>query len=195
MILLVGLGNPGTRYSGHRHNIGFMALEAMAKTHHASAWGQKFQAQCAQTTIGDEAALLLKPQTYMNESGRSVRLAMDFYKIPLDHVTVFHDELDIAPGRLRVKIGGGAAGHNGVRSVSAHIGEGFRRVRLGIGHPGHADLVTPHVLGDFAAADARWRDPLLDAVARHVPWLILGEHQRFSSAVAEHMHSILDEKD
>ena len=165
MTLLVGLGNPGARYAGNRHNIGFMALDAIHRRHGLLAWKSRFSGQFAEGRIGAGKCFLLKPQTYMNESGNAVSQAARFYKLEPGQVVVFYDELDLAPGKVRVKTGGGAAGHNGIRSIAAHIGPDFRRVRLGIGHPGHKALVQKHVLGDFAKAEAAWLDPLLDALA------------------------------
>lgn len=187
MHLFVGLGNPGTTYQQHRHNIGFMLVEAIAARHGFGPWRQRFQALVSEGRLGEVRVLLMKPQTYMNDSGQAVGEAVRFHKIPLEQVVVFYDELDLAPGKLRVKIGGGAAGHNGIRSIDAHIGSQYRRVRLGIGHPGHKDLVTNHVLGPFAKSDAAWRDPLISAVADEVGLLAAGEDVRFASEVARHL--------
>lgn len=167
MRLLVGLGNPGAKYAGNRHNIGFMAIDAIARVHRASPWRMRFQAEAAEATLDGEKALLLKPQTFMNESGRAVRAAMDFYKLPLAALHVLHDELDLPPAKLRVKVGGGIAGHNGLRSISAHCGNDYARVRLGIGHPGDKALVQPHVLNDFAKAEQPWVEDLCAAIASH----------------------------
>ncbi len=171
MRLLVGLGNPGAKYAGNRHNIGFMAIDAMARAHRASPWRARFQAEAAEVALDGEKALLLKPQTYMNESGRAVRAAMDFYKLPLSALYVLHDELDLPPAKLRVKTGGGIAGHNGLRSISAHCGNDYARVRLGIGHPGDKALVHSYVLNDFAKAEAPWVEDLCDAIASHASLL------------------------
>lgn len=184
MQLLVGLGNPGAQYALHRHNIGFMAADAIAEVHRFDPWRVKFQGLAAEGRIGGTKLLLLKPTTWMNESGRSVGEAMRFYKLTPADVTVFYDELDLAPGKLRVKIGGGAAGHNGIRSMAAHIGEDFRRVRLGIGHPGHKDRVTGYVLGNFAKAEQDDLVTMLGAVAGEAGWLANGDIVRFMSDVA-----------
>jgi len=188
MQLLVGLGNPGAQYALHRHNIGFMAADAIAEVHRFDPWRVKFQGLAAEGRIGGTRLLLLKPTTWMNESGRSVGEAMRFFKLTPADVTVFYDELDLAPGKLRVKIGGGAAGHNGIRSMAAHIGEDFRRVRLGIGHPGHKDRVTGHVLGNFSRAELDgWLPDLLGAVASEAEWLVKGDDARFMNDVALRM--------
>ena len=184
MQLFVGLGNPGAKYAGQRHNIGFMALDAIASEHGFSSWRSKFQGQVADGRLGTTRVMLLKPQTYMNNSGQAVGEAMRYLKLDAGDVTVFHDELDLAPGKLRVKAGGGHAGHNGLRSLHQHIGEGYRRVRLGIGHPGRKDLVTHHVLHDFARADREWLDPLLEGVARGAAALAAGDGGRFQNEVA-----------
>jgi PTH1 family peptidyl-tRNA hydrolase len=188
MQLLVGLGNPGAQYALHRHNIGFMAADAIAEMHRFDPWKVKFQGLAAEGRIGGSRLLLLKPTTWMNESGRSVGEAMRFYKLAPGDVTVFYDELDLAPSKVRVKTGGGAAGHNGIRSIASHIGEDFRRVRLGIGHPGHKDRVTGHVLGNFSRAELDgWVPDLLGAVAAEVEWLLKGDDARFMSDVALRM--------
>ena len=184
MRLLVGLGNPGGQYARHRHNIGFMAVDAIAAAHGFGPWRAKFQGQIAEGRLGSEKVLLLKPGTYMNLSGDSVRAAMGFYKLGPSDVIVFHDELDLAPGRVRVKTGGGTAGHNGLRSLGAHIGPEFTRVRLGIGHPGDTALVSPYVLGDFDRDEADWRDPLLAALAEAAPLLAAGDATGFMNAVS-----------
>jgi PTH1 family peptidyl-tRNA hydrolase len=184
MRIFVGLGNPGTRYAGNRHNVGFMAVERIAADHGFGPWRSRFQGLASEGVLGGEKLLLLKPSTFMNLSGQSVGEAMRFFKLGPDAVTVFYDELDLAPGKLRVKDGGGAAGHNGIRSMIAHIGDGFRRVRIGIGHPGHKDAVSPYVLSDFAKADQGWLGDLLAGISDGVPYLAAGDAQRFMNAVA-----------
>ena len=184
MRLFVGLGNPGPKYAGHRHNVGFMAIDAIARAHGFPPFRERFQGLLSEGRLGGERTALLKPQTYMNESGRSVGAALRFYKLPLSELVVLHDELDLAPGRLRVKHGGGAAGHNGLRSIDAHLGKDYRRVRIGIGHPGHPDRVTSYVLSDFAKTDAAWLEPLLDAIAEAAPLLAAGNDANFMNRVA-----------
>src|SRR5215470_3707126 len=183
MRLLVGLGNPGTRHAGNRHNIGFMVVEAIARRHGIGPWRRRFQGVACEGPIGTERALLLLPGTYMNESGRAVAEATHFYKLPIDDVVVFHDELDLPPGKLRVKIGGGNAGHNGLRSITAHIGNDYRRVRIGIGHPGVKDLVQPYVLSDFAKSDRDWVEALRDVVADNAELIARGEDASFQNKV------------
>lgn len=184
MKLIVGLGNPGTKYSGNRHNIGFMALDAIAGRHGLGPWRKRFQALTAEGGIGGQRTVLMKPETYMNESGRAVSEAVRFLKIEPADVIVFHDELDLDPGRLKVKTGGGNAGHNGLRSISAHIGNDYLRVRLGIGHPGHKDLVSGYVLHDFAREDRTWLVPLLGALAEAMPLFVAGKPDAFLSEIA-----------
>ena len=184
MQLWVGLGNPGPQYALHRHNVGFMVLDTLAEFHNFGPVQKKFQGWLQEGRIGGEKILLLKPATYMNESGRAVGEALRFYKLATDALTVFHDELDLAPFKVKVKQGGGTAGHNGLRSIDQHLGPDFRRVRLGIGHPGHKDRVTGHVLGNFAKAEM---DPLADmlgAIAGEAEWLAKGDNARFVSDVA-----------
>ncbi|MFC0282629.1 aminoacyl-tRNA hydrolase [Camelimonas abortus] len=183
MLLFVGLGNPGAKYAGNRHNIGFMAVDAIARRHGAEPWRSRFQSQAANVMLGDARVLLLKPQTYMNESGRAVAEAVRFFRIPLQDVVVFHDELDLAPGRLRVKTGGGNAGHNGLRSITSLVGNDYRRVRMGIGHPGHKDAVHAWVLGDFAKAERPWVERLCDAAADAAPLLAQGDDAGFANRV------------
>jgi PTH1 family peptidyl-tRNA hydrolase len=190
MVLFVGLGNPGTRHAHNRHNIGFMAVEATARRHGFAPWRRRFQGEAAEGAIGTQRALLLKPSTYMNESGRAVAEAVRFYKLPLRDVVVLYDEIDLPPGKLRVKTGGGIAGHNGLRSISAHIGNDYRRVRLGIGHPGHKDLVQHHVLSDFAKADRAWVEALIGAVADNAELLARGEDASFQNKI----HLAMDAK-
>jgi len=187
MQLWVGLGNPGADYAGHRHNVGFMAVDAIAAEYRFGPWKSKFQGLIAEGRIGDARVLLLKPATFMNESGRSVGEAMRFYKLTPADVTVFYDELDLAPFKAKVRTGGGAAGHNGIRSMMAHIGEDFRRVRIGIGHPGHKDRVTAHVLGNWAKAELEPLAQLLGAIASEAPWLAEGDDVRFMNDVAMRM--------
>ena len=185
MKLFVGLGNPGDQYARNRHNVGFMALEQIASAHRAGAWQKKWQGRLADAVIGAERVLLLLPQTFMNESGRSVALAARFHKLAPDDIVVFHDELDLAPGKVRVKLGGGVAGHNGLRSIRDCLGTAdYKRVRIGIGHPGHKDRVLAHVLGDFAKGDQEWLTPLLDALADAAPLLTSGDDAGYMNRIA-----------
>jgi PTH1 family peptidyl-tRNA hydrolase len=191
MLLWVGLGNPEPSMLRHRHNIGFMALDVIALRHGFSPWRQRFKGLVAEGTVGGQRVLGLKPLTYMNESGASVQAATAFYKLPTAAITAFHDELDLAPGKVRVKRGGGAAGHNGLRSMDRYLGSPeYWRVRLGIGHPGHKDRVTGHVLGDFTKADQTWLVPLLDAVADAAPLLAQGKPEEFMTKVALMMQDV-----
>lgn len=184
MLLLVGLGNPGPKYAGNRHNIGFMAVDAIARAHGFGPWKKKFQGELAEGHIDDVRTLLLKPQTFMNESGRSVGEAANFHKLNATDIVVFYDEIDLAPGRFRMKTGGGAAGHNGIRSmIASPVGEGFRRARMGVGHPGQKELVHHHVLSDFHKADADWLQKLLDACAKAAPLLAKGEDEKYQGEV------------
>lgn len=183
MLLFVGLGNPGAQYAGNRHNIGFMALEEMARAHRFAPFRARFQGRACEGTIAGEKALLLMPATYMNESGRAVGEAMRFYKIALSDVIVLHDELDLEPGKCRVKIGGGIAGHNGLRSISQAVGNDYKRVRLGIGHPGDKARVHAYVLSDFAKSEQGWVETLCDAVARNAEQLARGEDATFQNKV------------
>lgn len=187
MQLFVGLGNPGSQYEGNRHNIGFMAVDRIAQEYGFGPWRSRFRGLAAEGTINGEKVMLLKPQTYMNLSGDSVAEAMRFYKLPLEALLVFHDELDVAPGKLKMKVGGGAAGHNGLRSIDTHLGPHYRRARLGIGHPGSKERVHGWVLGDFAKADQTWLDVFLDAVAKEAGWLVKGNDARFASAVSQRL--------
>ena len=184
MKLFVGLGNPGPKYAGNRHNIGFMALDRIAADHGFGPWKAAFKGELSEGRLGSEKVLLLKPMTFMNLSGDAVRAVMDFYKLTPDQITVFHDELDLAPGKCRVKQGGGHAGHNGLRSIHAHIGEAYGRIRLGIGHPGHKDAVAAYVLHDFAKADRDWLDDLLRGISDGAPSLASGDSAKFMNAVA-----------
>src|SRR5271156_3067564 len=183
MLLLVGLGNPGTRYAGNRHNIGFMVLEAIARRHGIGPWRRRFQGLAAEGPIGGERALLLLPGTYMNDSGRAVAEAAHFYKLPLADITVFHDEIDLPPGKVRVKTGGGVAGHNGLRSISEHIGNDYRRVRIGVGHPGDKNLVQHYVLSDFAKSERGWVEALIAILADNAGLIVLGEDASFANKV------------
>lgn len=184
MKLFVGLGNPGAKYAGNRHNIGFMAMDRIANDHGFGPWKSSFKGEVAEGRLGLEKALLLKPGTFMNLSGQSVQAAMAFYKLGLSDITVFHDELDLAPGKCRIKQGGGHAGHNGLRSISGMVGEGYGRVRLGIGHPGHKDAVAAYVLHDFAKADQDWLDDLMRGLSDGAAHLAADEGQKFMNAVA-----------
>ncbi|MGK6354959.1 aminoacyl-tRNA hydrolase [Sphingomonas sp. DT-207] len=184
MQLWVGLGNPGPQYAMHRHNVGFMAVDAIAEVHGFSAPKKQFQGWTQEGRIGAEKLILLKPATFMNESGRAVRAAMDFYKLTPADVTLFHDELDLVPFKVKVKTGGGTAGHNGLRSTDQHIGPDFRRVRIGIGHPGHKDRVTSYVLGNYAKAEIEPLSDMLGAIAAEAEWLAKGDDARFMSDVA-----------
>lgn len=183
MRLFVGLGNPGSRYARNRHNIGFMAVDEIARVHNAGPWRKRFQGETADAVIGGQKVLLLKPQTFMNLSGQSVGEAQNFFKIPLGDVTVFYDELDLPPAKLRVKVGGGNAGHNGLRSISAHCGNDYRRVRLGIGHPGLKPLVQHHVLGDFGKSEEPWVEDLCRIIADNAALLAKGEDGSFQNKV------------
>jgi peptidyl-tRNA hydrolase, PTH1 family len=187
--ILVGLGNPGSRYAANRHNIGFMALDAMARRWSAGPWRKRFQGECADVVVQGQKVLLLKPQTYMNESGRAVAEALGFYKLPLSSIAVFHDELDLAPAKLRAKVGGGNAGHNGLRSISAHAGNDYLRLRMGIGHPGDKDQVHAYVLGDFARQEQGWVDDLCRLSADLLPWLVKGDSGRYQSDIALEMRN------
>ncbi len=187
MLLFVGLGNPGKDYAGNRHNIGFMAVDRIADDHGFGPESRKFQGLMREGRLGTGKVITLKPGTFMNESGRAVGEALRFYKLDPADVIVFHDELDLAPGKLRCKTGGGHAGHNGLRSIHAHIGAEYRRVRLGIGHPGHKSKVSGYVLHDFAKAERDWLDPLLEGIGRAAPMLAAGDEGRFMSDVAQDM--------
>jgi PTH1 family peptidyl-tRNA hydrolase len=183
--IFAGLGNPGAQYALNRHNIGFMAVDAIAESHGFGPWKVRFLGLASEGRIGDHKVTLLKPATFMNDSGRSVGEAVRFFKLePADALTVFYDELDFDPFRVKVKHGGGAAGHNGIRSIDAHVGPDYRRVRLGIGHPGHRDRVSPYVLGNFAKAEMEPLAELLGVVAAEVPWLLAGDEARFMSEIA-----------
>ena len=183
MLLFAGLGNPGPRHSGNRHNIGFLAVDAIHRRHRFSPWRRRFQGEAAEGEIAGAKILLLKPETFMNESGSAVLAAQQFYKIPLGDVTVFHDELDLAPAKVRVKVGGGNAGHNGLRSISALCGNDYQRVRLGIGHPGDKNLVYPYVLSDFFKDELPWVEVVLDSVANAAEFLASGRPEEFQNRV------------
>ena len=186
MQIWAGLGNPGTKYALQRHNVGFMVADILAETHDFSPWQKKFRSLVAEGRVGRERVLLLKPQTFMNDSGDAVQQALKFYKLDLDALTVFHDELDLAPFKVKVRVGGGLAGHNGLRSIDAIFGPDFRRVRLGIGHPGPGlkHLVTPHVLGNYAKAEMEPLSDMLSAIASEAEWLADGDEVRFMTEVA-----------
>lgn len=184
MKLIVGLGNPGAKYAKNRHNIGFMALDRIAGDHGFAPWRSKFQGQLTEGRLGREKVILLKPETFMNKSGQSVGEAMRFFKLEPQDVIVIHDEIDLAPGKSRIKSGGGHAGHNGLRSIHAHIGEAYDRVRLGVGHPGRKELVPGYVLHDFPKADDDWLDDLMRGLSDGAPHLAEGDGGRFMNAVA-----------
>ncbi len=184
MKLFVGLGNPGPKHAGNRHNIGYMALDAIASAHGFGPWRSKFQGVISEGRLGSEKITLLKPETFMNLSGQSVGEAMRFFKLEPADITVLHDEIDLAPGKVKVKTGGGHAGHNGLRSLHGHIGDAYRRVRLGVGHPGHKDAVPRYVLHDFAKADEAWLRDVLDGCAEGAPDLAAGDTGRFLNAIA-----------
>lgn len=187
MRLFVGLGNPGAKYAHNRHNVGFMALDRIASDHGFAPWRRKFQGQVAEGRLGREKVILLKPETFMNLSGQSVGEAMRFYKLEPADVMVFHDELDLAPRKIRVKFGGGHAGHNGLRSIHQHLGEHYGRVRIGIGHPGHKDRVSGYVLHDFARSDAEWLDDLMRGIEDGAAYLAEGDSAKFLNAIGLRM--------
>ena len=184
MQIWAGLGNPGANYALHRHNVGFMAIDTIAELHRFPAPKKAFRSLVSEGRIGPHRVLLLKPQTFMNDSGSAVGAALNFYKLDIDALTVFHDELDLAPFKLKVKRGGGTAGHNGLRSIDKHLGPDFKRVRIGIGHPGHKDRVTPHVLGNYAKAELEPLSDLIGAIAAEAEWLAAGDDVRFMNDVA-----------
>jgi PTH1 family peptidyl-tRNA hydrolase len=181
MLLLVGLGNPGAKYAGNRHNVGFIVADAIQRKYRFSPYRAKFDGEIAEGDIGAERVLILKPMTYMNDSGRSVAAAARFYKLDVDEIVVLHDEIDLAPGRIRMKKGGGIAGHNGLRSIAAHLGPDFYRVRIGVGHPGDKALVSGYVLGDFAKIDQDWLGPAIDAIAEAAPYLADRDEKGFAN--------------
>jgi PTH1 family peptidyl-tRNA hydrolase len=190
MLLFVGLGNPGDRYVNNRHNVGFMAVQAIASRHNIAPWRRKFQGVAVEGMVGGDRALLLLPGTFMNESGRAVAEAVHFYKIGLSDIVVFHDELDLPPAKLRVKTGGGNAGHNGLRSISAHVGNEYRRVRIGIGHPGDKKLGAGYVLQDFAKSEGPWVEAMCDVIADNAGLLAEGKDSTFQNKV----HLAMDAK-
>jgi PTH1 family peptidyl-tRNA hydrolase len=183
MLLFVGLGNPGAKYQNNRHNVGFMVVDEIARRHGFAPWRRRFQGETAEGTLERERVILLKPMTYMNDSGQSVQEASNFFKLAQGEITVFHDEIELPPAKLRVKVGGGIAGHNGLRSISAHIGNDYRRVRLGVGHPGVKELVHSHVLNDFAKSERPWVETLVDAIADNVGLLATGRDSTFQNKV------------
>jgi len=183
MLLFVGLGNPGPKHAGNRHNIGFMAVQAIARRHELSPWRRRFQGVAVEGNIAKDRVLLLLPGTYMNESGRAVGEAANFYKLDTGSIVVFHDEVDLAPAKVRVKVGGGVAGHNGLRSITAHIGNEYKRVRIGIGKPDVKELVPMHVLGDFAKSEWAWVEALCDVIAENAPLLVEDRDSSFQNKV------------
>ena len=195
MLLIAGLGNPEAKYAKNRHNIGFMAVDALARHFVFPPFREKFHALVSDGMIGQEKVLLVKPQTFMNRSGVSLGEAASFYKLSGSRIIVFYDELDLPPGKLRMRQGGGLAGHNGLRSIKAHMGADFRRVRLGIGHPGTKDRVTGHVLGDFSQDDAGWVTAFMDAICAHAELLAGGEDATFQNRVHEAMQPFLQPPD
>ena len=184
MQIWVGLGNPGDKYKLHRHNVGFMAADVLAATRGFGPWQKKFRSLVSEGRIAGKRIVLVKPQTYMNDSGDAVQQALNFYKLDEDALTVFHDELDLAPMKVKVRVGGGLAGHNGLRSINASLGPDFRRVRIGIGHPGNKDLVTGHVLGNYAKSEFEMVSDMLAAIASEADWLAEGDDARFMSEIA-----------
>lgn len=183
MLILSGQGNPGAKYAKNRHNAGFMVIDRIHAAYGFGPWRTKFDSEISEGTIGGQKVLLMKPQTFYNETGRAASKALTFYKLQPEDVTVFHDEIDLAPGRLRVKRGGGHSGNNGARSMMAHIGENFRRIRIGVGHPGDKAMVMPHVLSDFHKVDLEWFNPMTDAICKALPFLLAGEDERFQTEV------------
>lgn len=185
MLLIVGLGNPGAKHARQRHNVGFMAVDAIHRRHSFGPWRKRFHGEAAEGTLASEKCLLIKPQTYMNRSGQPVGEAAGFFKLVPDDILVIHDEVDLPPGKIRMKTGGGVAGHNGLKSIGAAIGSDFRRLRIGVGHPGAKERVPHYVLHDFAKADAVWLQPLLDAIADHAPLLAEGKDSTFANRLHE----------
>jgi PTH1 family peptidyl-tRNA hydrolase len=187
MRLFVGLGNPGQKYQDNRHNIGFMAMDEICHRHKFSGWSAKFQGEISSGAIEGQKIILLKPQTFMNLSGQSVQAAAAFYKIAPENITVFHDELDLLPGKTRIKKGGGAGGHNGLKSIDDHLGPDYWRVRLGIGHPSDKDMVSPYVLANFAKDEAPWLEALIKSLSLHAPMLVRGDTDGYMTKVAQDM--------
>jgi PTH1 family peptidyl-tRNA hydrolase len=190
MWLMVGLGNPGPRYAGNRHNVGFMAVDALVRRHNLGPWRKRFRGLTSEGPVGSERVIALKPETFMNDSGVAVAEAANFYKIDVGHVVVFHDEIDLAPAKVRVKTGGGVAGHNGLRSITSHVGNDYMRVRIGVGHPGAKELVYAYVLGDFAVAERPWVEALCDILAENAAILVKGQDSTFQNKV----HLAMDAK-
>ena len=184
MLIIAGLGNPGNNYAANRHNIGFMAADEIVRCHNFAPWKSKFNAEISEGTLDGHKVLVVKPQTFMNKSGEAISKLMRFYKLSPEDLIVLYDELDLAAGKLRIKTGGGAGGHNGIRSIDAHCGKEYRRIRIGIGHPGDKARVTGHVLGDFAKVDSEWLDPMLAAIGENAPLLAKGEDSSFMNRVA-----------
>lgn len=187
MWLIAGLGNPGSQYQNNRHNIGFMAVDAIYQSFSFSPWSKKFQAEIANGLINGEKTFLIKPQTFMNLSGQAIGEALRFYKLDLNHLIIIHDELDLTPGKIRVKIGGGNNGHNGIKSIDTHCGTNYCRIRLGIGHPGSKDLVHQHVLGNFTKSDKEWLPLLLETLAKSMTLLIKGDKSLFINKISQAM--------
>ncbi len=183
MWLMVGLGNPGPRYAGNRHNIGFMAIDAVTRRHGFAPWRRRFRGVAAEGPMAGDRVIALKPETFMNESGLAVAEAAHFYKIDTGHIVVFHDEIDLAPAKVRVKTGGGVAGHNGLRSISSHVGNDYVRVRIGVGHPGVKELVYAYVLADFAVAERPWVESVCDIIADNAAMIVKGEDSGFQNKV------------
>ncbi len=183
MHILVGQGNPDSKYLRNRHNLGFMVMDAIAEDYGFGPWRGKFQSQVCEGKIGGEKVLLMKPETFYNETGRATQAALKFYKLSAEDVTVFHDEIDLAPGRLRVKRGGGHSGNNGIRSMIAHVGPEVRRIRMGVGHPGDKSRVMPYVLSDFSKADEVWRDAMIEACSKALPMLLSENDERYQTEV------------